>query len=58
MDNLTVHKTVKVRAKMSELKIEPLYNVPYQPDYNPCEACNSKIKNYYKRMKLNRLINE
>jgi len=32
--------------------------VPYQPDYNPCESCNSKIKNYYKRTKLNKLANE
>ena len=58
MDNLSVHKAVLVREKMAELKIDALMNVPYQPDYNPCESCNSKIKNYYKRTKLNRLVNE
>ena len=58
MDNLSVHKTLLVRAKMMELQISALFNVPYQPDYNPCESCNSKIKNYYKRTKLNKLANE
>ena len=43
---------------MSELGIEHIYNVPYQPDYNPTESCFSKVKNYYKRQKLNLLVNE
>ena len=43
---------------MAELEIAHIYNVPYQPDYNPTEACFSKIKNYYKRQKLNLLVNE
>ena len=43
---------------MAELEIEHIYNVPYQPIYNPTEACFSKIKNYYKRQKLNLLVNE
>ena len=35
-----------------------MYNVPYMPDFNPCECCYSKIKNHYKRTKLNALVNE
>ena len=31
--------------------------MPYQPDYNPCESCLSKIKAYYKREKLKMLVN-
>ena len=58
MDNMTVHKTIVVKDKLIELKIEALYNVPYMPDYNPCECCFSKIKNHYKRTKLNALVNE
>ena len=58
MDNLSVHKMILVREKMEELKIKALFNVPYQPDYNPCESCNSKIKKFYKRTKLNRIVNE
>ena len=37
--------------------MEIIFNVPYQPDYNPAECCLSKIKNHYKRIKLNRLVN-
>lgn len=43
---------------MMVLKIEAIYNVPYMPDYNPCECCFSKIKNHYRRRKLNLLANE
>ena len=44
--------------KLNELEIESIQNVPYQPDYNPAESCLSKIKNYYKRQKLNMLVND
>ena len=43
---------------MAELGIEHIYNVPYQPDLNPTESVFSKIKNYYKREKLNMLVNQ
>ena len=56
MDNFSAHKTNLVLQKMDELEIRGIYNVPYQPDYNPTEACFSKIKNYYKRRKLNKLV--
>ena len=48
-DNLSVHKSLLVREKLDELGIKMVFNVPYQPDYNPAESCLSKIKNYYKR---------
>ena len=58
MDNASSHKTYKVKMKLNELGIEPVYSVPQQPDLNPTESCFSKIKNYYKRRKLNMLMNE
>ena len=58
MDNFSAHKTTNVLQKMEELEIPSIYNVPYQPDLNPTEAIFSKIKNYYKRKKLNLLVNE
>ena len=58
MDNLSAHKTIKVKELLSRLGIEYIFNVPYQPDFNPCESCISKIKNNYKRKKLNMLLNE
>ena len=58
MDNFSAHKTQAVLQKMDELGIPSIYNVPYQPSFNPSEACFSKIKNYYKRRKLNILLND
>ena len=57
MDNLSVHKSKDVVETMNQLNIKPLYNVPYAPDFNPCESCISVLKNYYKRKKLNLLVN-
>lgn len=58
MDNLQVHKTSFIKLKLQELGIEPIYNTPYTPDQNCCEALFSIAKNYYKRQKLHRLVNE
>jgi len=58
MDNASTHKTDHVIMKLEELEIEPIFSVPYQPDLNPTESCFSKIKNYYKRKKLNMIMNE
>ena len=58
MDNLSVHKTTSIKMKLHELGIEPIYNVPYHPDFNPVESCFSKIKNHYKRKKLHILVND
>lgn len=57
-DNLMVHKTKTVQEKLQQQGIKCLFNVPYQPDYNPCESCLSKIKNHYKREKLKMLVND
>ena len=58
MDNLTVHKTRAVKEKMEFLKIEGLYNVPYQPDFSPCESCNQILKHHYKMRKFDMLLKE
>ena len=58
MDNASSHKTANIKMKLRELNMEPVYNVPYQPDYNPTESCFSKIKNHYKRKKLHMALNE
>jgi len=58
MDNLRVHKTMRVREAYDRLKITPIFNVAYQPDYNPIEAVFSQVKNHFKRMKVNKLLND
>lgn len=44
LDNLTSHKTQKVRAAFAELGVEVWYLPPYSPDLNPIELCWSKFK--------------
>ena len=44
MDNLSAHKTEKVRELFEEAGCELLYLPPYSPDLNPIEEAFSKIK--------------
>ncbi len=44
MDNLSAHKTKKVRELVEEAGCELLYLPPYSPDLNPIEEAFSKIK--------------
>ena len=37
MDGAGYHKTENVKNKMKELNIEPIINVGYRFEYNPCE---------------------
>ena len=53
-----VHKTKVVQDKLQQQGIKCLFNVPYQPDYNPTESVLSKIKGYYKREKLKKIVND
>ena len=52
MDNLIVHKTKKVQAKLKELQFEVIFNAPYQPELNAIEYVFSMVKRNYKKMKL------
>ncbi len=49
LDNLTAHKTKKVRAAFALLKVEVWYLPPYSPDLNPIEKCWSKMKTYLRQ---------
>ena len=44
MDNLTSHKTQRVRAAFVELGVELWYLPPYSPDLNPIEMYWSNLK--------------
>ena len=48
MDNLAVHRSNRARAKMTELGIEPVFNLAYSPDFNPIEFCFSHVKRLFK----------
>ena len=40
------------------MNIETIINVPYSPQYNPIEGCFSVVKNYFKRKRMNRIMNK
>ena len=44
MDNLSVHKSERVREIIEEAGAEILYLPPYSPDFSRIEQCWSKIK--------------
>ena len=56
MDNLQVHKTKEVLDTCKRLKVRPIFNVPYSPDFNGIETYFSLLKGEYKKLILERLI--
>ena len=44
MDNLSAHTSQKSKDAMKALGFKFIYNMAYQPDYNPIEFVFSKIK--------------
>lgn len=44
MDNLSAHKSERVRELIEGAGCEVLYLPPYSPDYNPIEEAFSEIK--------------
>lgn len=57
MDNLAVHRNEGVRSEMKKLKITPIYNAPYSPEYNPIEYTFNQVKKYFKNLKTNDIVN-
>jgi transposase len=49
MDNLSSHKSPRVRELIEEKGCELLYLPPYSPDLNPIEEAFSKIKRVLRR---------
>jgi transposase len=45
IDNLSAHKSERVRELIEAAGCEVLYLPPYSPDFNPIEEAFSKIKN-------------
>jgi len=49
MDNLSVHKSERVRELIEGAGARLLYLPPYSPDFNPIEEAFSKIKNLIRK---------
>ena len=56
MDNLKVHKTKEVLEACKRLRVRPIFNVPYSPDFNGIETYFSMLKAEYKKLILEILI--
>ena len=41
---------------MQRLDIQPIYSVPYQPQYQPCEQAFAKIKNAFRKLRLQKIV--
>jgi transposase len=52
LDNLSVHKSNLVRPYYEELRITPIYNLPYSPQYNGIDRYWALLKNEYKKLLL------
>ncbi len=50
MDNLSAHKSEKVKELIEAVGCEVLYLPPYSPEYNPVEEAFSKIKGILKKV--------
>ena len=50
MDNLQVHKSMKVREIVEAAGAEVLFLPPYSPDFSPIEEAFSKVKSILRRV--------
>ena len=50
MDNLSAHKTGRVRELVEERGCELVYLPPYSPDFNPIEEAFSKTKGILRKV--------
>ena len=57
MDNLWVHKDAQILALYHQLKITPIFNVGYAPDFNPIESVFSIVKREYCKRRLHHIAN-
>ena len=55
MDNLTTHTSQKSKDAMRTLGFRYIYNMAYQPDYNPIEFVFSKMKQKFKCLRAQRM---
>lgn len=50
MDNLSAHKTAKVRAMIEGVEAKVLFTPPYSPEFNPIEEAWAKMKDIIRRV--------
>jgi len=56
-DQLGVHRSRVVKDKLEALDMQYIYNACYYPDGNGIEYVFSKVKHWFKRMRLKAILN-
>ena len=58
MDNMRVHHSGVSKQAYESLKIIPVFNIAYSPQFNPIESVFSMVKAKYKKLLLKTLIDK
>ena len=58
MDRAAFHHSAYTLEQLKRLHVRPILNVTASPQYNPIEGCFSTVKNFYKRRRLNYIVND
>ena len=56
MDGAGFHKNDEVKKQMTKLNIEPIMNVGYRFQYNPCERLWGQYKMHYRGILLDKML--
>ena len=51
MDNLSAHTSHKSQKNMTDNGFRFIYNLAYEPDFNPIESVFSKVKRRFKTLR-------
>ena len=54
-DNLSVHHSKRVLGRLEELGIRVIFNLAYSPQFNAVEGCFSKVKQSFKKHRLQKM---
>jgi len=58
MDNLSVHRSKQCLDEIERLGFVAIFNTAYSPEHNPIEMIFSKVKNHFKTIKTNAIVNK
>ena len=56
MDNMRVYHSLVSKEAYKALNLTPVFNVAYSPQFNPIESVFSMIKQAYKKLLLQAII--
>ena len=56
LDNCRVHHSEKASKFLEDNKVEAIFDVPYEPEYNPIERVWARFKAEFKKIKMAQII--